>query len=56
VNSLHHSIRFEDDIEVRGERGENGTIVADPVTNLRRRPIAQRLGPTPDPEILKGEW
>jgi hypothetical protein len=55
VNSLHHSIRFEHDIEVRGERGENGAVVTDPVTDLGRRPIGQGLGPTPDPEILRGE-
>jgi len=55
VNSLHHSIRFEHDIEVRGERGENCAVVTDSVTYLRHRPITQRLSPTPDPEILRGE-
>jgi hypothetical protein len=55
VNSLHHSIRFEHDIKVRWERGENGTVVTDSVADLGRRPIAQGLGPTPDPLILRRE-
>jgi hypothetical protein len=53
VNSLDHGIRLEDDIELRGERGENRAVVTDSVTDLSRRQILQRLGPEPDPVILR---